>query len=203
MVIKYCLIILFILNYDSLAQNIQNNSITIKGRVVDYITEEPIIGAQIVLLNTFSGAASDLDGNYMISNLSPREYVLECNMILYATFRDTLNLTDHETLIYNIIMYDEEEAHARQAVIDIKNDSLKIYLGGWPLYAVPLDIKNVAAKKYGVQYIFDGGCDPTAFHWDKYNEIIINHLNKIHGKDWQELLKEEANELYEKYREKN
>ena len=44
------------------------------GKVIDADTKEPLIGANIILLNTNLGAATDIDGNYFILNITPGTY---------------------------------------------------------------------------------------------------------------------------------
>lgn len=41
----------------------------VKGNVVDKGTQLPLAGANIVLLKTPLGAASDFDGNFLIENI--------------------------------------------------------------------------------------------------------------------------------------
>ncbi len=57
----------------------------ITGRVVDAETGEPLIGCNLVLEGTYMGAATDLNGNYMILNAPPGEYRLRAQMIGYQT----------------------------------------------------------------------------------------------------------------------
>ena len=45
----------------------------ISGKVLDADTGEPLIGANIIILNTNLGAATDIDGNYFILNITPGE----------------------------------------------------------------------------------------------------------------------------------
>lgn len=48
----------------------------ITGNVTDAVTKEPLIGANIVILNTNLGAATDIDGNYYILNITDRKSVV-------------------------------------------------------------------------------------------------------------------------------
>ncbi len=57
---------------------------TLKGKVVDKSTGEPILGAIIAIENTKKGAATDFDGNYVIS-LEPGKYTLKITYISYQT----------------------------------------------------------------------------------------------------------------------
>ncbi|MCB9502221.1 MAG: TonB-dependent receptor [Deferribacteres bacterium] len=72
----------------------------ISGTIVDAETNEPLIGANIVIegiwqngemieSNQLQGAATDKDGFYYIINLSPNRYVLKAMMIGYESKRVT------------------------------------------------------------------------------------------------------------------
>jgi CarboxypepD_reg-like domain/TonB-dependent Receptor Plug Domain len=56
----------------------------ISGKVVDADTREPLIGANIILLNTNLGAATDIDGNYFILNVTPGTYDVKFSYVGYA-----------------------------------------------------------------------------------------------------------------------
>ncbi len=56
----------------------------ITGRITDSSTGEPLIGVNIFIPATGQGSATDLEGRYMILNVSPGEYELKCSMIGYA-----------------------------------------------------------------------------------------------------------------------
>ncbi|OGC01496.1 hypothetical protein A2V82_10205 [candidate division KSB1 bacterium RBG_16_48_16] len=55
----------------------------ITGRVIDRQTNEPLPGVNIVLEGTGWGAASDLEGNYLIMNVPPGGYTLNVTMLGY------------------------------------------------------------------------------------------------------------------------
>ncbi len=56
----------------------------IAGRATDARTKEPLIGVNIVIVGTSSGAATDVDGNYFILNISPGVYEIKASEIGYA-----------------------------------------------------------------------------------------------------------------------
>lgn len=58
---------------------------SINGVVVDEKTGEPIIGANVVIQGTTNGAATDLEGNFQISNLAAGNYTLQVSYITYKT----------------------------------------------------------------------------------------------------------------------
>lgn len=57
----------------------------ITGNVTDAVTKEPLIGANIVILNTNLGAATDIDGNYYILNITPGTYDVKVSYVGYAS----------------------------------------------------------------------------------------------------------------------
>ncbi|RKX27012.1 MAG: hypothetical protein DRP46_10295, partial [Candidatus Zixiibacteriota bacterium] len=57
----------------------------IKGRVIDKITGEPVLGASVMLVGTTQGAVTDADGKFMIQLVPPGEYVLKVTSISYTS----------------------------------------------------------------------------------------------------------------------
>ena len=57
----------------------------VKGKVVDKVTQLPLPGANIVLLKTPLGAASDLDGNFLIENIPVGRYDIKVTYVGYES----------------------------------------------------------------------------------------------------------------------
>ncbi|MCW8848439.1 MAG: TonB-dependent receptor [Melioribacteraceae bacterium] len=55
----------------------------LSGKIVDRDTNEPIIGANILINDTFFGAAADIDGYFYINNIPPGEYNVSITAIGY------------------------------------------------------------------------------------------------------------------------
>lgn len=55
----------------------------ISGNVVDQETKEPLIGANVVIVGTTFGAATGLDGSYVILNVAPGLYDVKASYIGY------------------------------------------------------------------------------------------------------------------------
>jgi len=53
----------------------------ISGKVIDKETNEPIIGANIVVLGTYYGAATDIEGYFFINNITPGKYSVKISAI--------------------------------------------------------------------------------------------------------------------------
>ncbi len=56
----------------------------ISGKVTDQQTGEPLIGANIIVMGTSLGAASDVNGEYLITNLSAGQYSVKASYIGYT-----------------------------------------------------------------------------------------------------------------------
>ena len=57
----------------------------LSGKVVDAETKEPMPFVNIILMGTNFGAASDLDGNYVILNIPPGKYNVKAQYIGYQS----------------------------------------------------------------------------------------------------------------------
>ena len=59
-------------------------SLSISGKVIDKNSQEPVIGASVLIEGTSNGTITDLDGNFMLSNV-PSKGNLVVSYIGYAT----------------------------------------------------------------------------------------------------------------------
>lgn len=57
---------------------------TLKGRVFDAETQEPLAGATVFIIGTYSGAYSDESGNFQISDVKPGDYSVRFTYLGYA-----------------------------------------------------------------------------------------------------------------------
>lgn len=57
----------------------------ITGKVTDKQTGEPLIGANVIVLNTDYGSATDINGEYTIYNIPPGNYDLRASFIGYQS----------------------------------------------------------------------------------------------------------------------
>jgi len=91
------LIVLFLI---SLGLSAQMGRIT--GSVMDAKTGEPLIGANIMIVGTSTGAVADLDGRFTIQNLKPGNYTLKCSFISYESgiVKDIVVKGDENTNIH-------------------------------------------------------------------------------------------------------
>ena len=79
MIQRLFLFLLFLSFAVAVAQNT-----TIKGRVVDKDTGEPLPGVNVIVPGTYKGAATDMGGEFVIKGLSPGDYDIKASMIGYT-----------------------------------------------------------------------------------------------------------------------
>lgn len=65
--------ILFLFSSEVLAQ-----SLSISGKVIDKNSQEPVIGASVLIEGTSNGTITDLDGNFMLSNVPSKGSLVVC-----------------------------------------------------------------------------------------------------------------------------
>ena len=58
----------------------------ISGAIYDASSKEPLIGCNVMILNTQIGTATDLDGRFFLMDIAPGEYSLIASMIGYSDY---------------------------------------------------------------------------------------------------------------------
>jgi len=61
----------------------------LKGKLVDADTKAPLVGANVVVLNSILGAATDMDGVFIIPDVPVGSYALQFIYIGYTTITRT------------------------------------------------------------------------------------------------------------------
>jgi len=101
----------------SLAQNG-----TIAGKVIDLKTKEAVIGANAVIEGTTVGAATDIDGNFIIPNVKPGTYSLILSSITYKTqtISDVVVVSGNKTTLE--ITLAEDVAELEEVIVTAKKE---------------------------------------------------------------------------------
>ena len=80
----------------------------ITGRITSMETEEPLPGVNVVVEEVSLGAATDVNGEYVILNVSPGSYTLRAEYIGYATYRvESLQINTDMTTRQDFILTQE------------------------------------------------------------------------------------------------
>jgi hypothetical protein len=83
------------------------SSATIRGRIVDQESHEPIPLANVIIRNTRYGAATDSAGIFEIQGLPPDLYAVEFRHVAYKTRIHVLSLEQHQTVTMDVEMEQE------------------------------------------------------------------------------------------------
>ncbi len=84
------MVVMFLLIFTGL--NAQNKTAIIDGIVMDSNTNEALSGANVWLNGTVLGSATNKNGEFLILNVPPGNYVLRASYIGYRDFSDTINV---------------------------------------------------------------------------------------------------------------
>ncbi|HEY6436460.1 MAG TPA: carboxypeptidase-like regulatory domain-containing protein, partial [Ignavibacteriaceae bacterium] len=67
----------------------QGQEVSVYGKVVDNLTQEPLIGANVIILGTNFGSATDASGEFSINNVPPNTYQIRASIIGYNSVTKT------------------------------------------------------------------------------------------------------------------
>src|SRR3990172_10672010 len=86
-------VVMLLLTTSVFAQNA-----TIRGRLTDVDSGQPLVSASVLIVGTTIGAASDADGNYVVSNIPPGAYNIRATYLAYTAQEQSINLGPDATL---------------------------------------------------------------------------------------------------------
>ncbi|MCE5180065.1 MAG: TonB-dependent receptor [Porphyromonadaceae bacterium] len=88
---------------------IQAQTGTIRGTITDAKTNEPLIGASVLIEGTTHGAAADLDGNYVIQNVPAGTHSLVVSYVAYESVaRNGVVLQNNQEIVVDIQMTSDD-----------------------------------------------------------------------------------------------
>ena len=78
----------------------------ITGRVIDPKWQAPLPGANVLLMDTKLGAATDRAGTYKISNITPGTYTIKVAFIGYTSIEHQVQVEENRTIIldFNLVV---------------------------------------------------------------------------------------------------
>jgi outer membrane receptor protein involved in Fe transport len=129
--------LLFILLFSFITKNISAEEITVKGKILDKTTKEPLIGANVQLKGTNYGAVTDIDGKFEIKADVTLPAKLEITYLGFATLE--IDVTENNQVI-NSSMQAEEIKVSDDVVISASRLSERIQTS-------PSSIQKLNAKQ--------------------------------------------------------
>ncbi len=148
------------------------------GRVIDTEFNDPLIGVNVIVTGTASGAATDLDGRFRIENLRAGQYAVRVSYIGFETklFTD-VQIRDGEETVLNVELGeavlstdDEVVIIGERPLVDVEESASTTRLSREQLEAAPLrDVQDAVASQVGIMqdptglYIRGGRANETGF----------------------------------------
>lgn len=94
--------ILFLLMFMTTVSSVVAQSGRITGKITESGSNDPLIGATVLIEGTSLGVAADLDGNYNLNNVRAGNYTLIFSYIGYETIRMSVTVVAGQTLTLNV-----------------------------------------------------------------------------------------------------
>lgn len=180
--------LIFLFQNNAYAQN----KGSISGKIKDKSNNEVLIGANVLVIGTNTGASTDIDGFYSIRNLNPGKYNLRFSFISYQNLvvenivvesgKETLinvELLPTSTELNEVVVTAEALKSTEGAVLNIQKNSLNIVDG----VSAELISKNnssdgtdILKRMTGVT-IADGKYAYVRGVGDRYNNTMLNGSN--------------------------
>ena len=143
----------------------------ITGTIKDAETNEVLIGANIIVDGTYSGAATDVDGTYYILNVKPGTYSLTVNMIGYKqvkmeNVRVSVNRTSTINAMLESTVIEGETVIVEVDAITTRKDQTSTIKNISTDQIAKLPVENIGAV-VGMQ----AGVVEGHFRGGRYNEV--------------------------------
>ncbi|MFQ5707615.1 MAG: TonB-dependent receptor domain-containing protein [bacterium] len=132
---------------------------TIQGRITDGDTGEGLPGVNVLVLGTYHGAATDLQGYYEITNMSPGVYNLKISFIGYTIVQKTgvkVNASEVTTvdiaLQPTILAFGQEvTVIGEKPLLDVEDTASRKRITSEDIgFAVVKDVKDIVSNQSGV-----------------------------------------------------
>lgn len=162
---------------------------SISGKVTDKSTNEVLIGANVMVLGTTTGASTDIDGNYVIKGLEAGNYTIKVSYISYQNLvvenvnvyngkTTTLNLSlqSSSTELDEVVITAEALKNTEANVLKIQKNSANI-VDGLSSELIKKNNSNdgtdVLKRMTGIT-ISDGKYAFVRGVGDRYNNTLLN-----------------------------
>ncbi|MEO0079784.1 MAG: TonB-dependent receptor [candidate division WOR-3 bacterium] len=150
---------------------------SIRGRVTDKATGEPLVGASVMVVGTELGAATDFNGQYQIINIPPGKYSVTASYVGYddMTVTDVLVIQDNATdlnfkLSKTVIKQKEVVVTASKPMVQRQAVSVERVIVSEDFKRLPVtDIREIVGLQAGVTQTRSGGW--THIRGGRYDDV--------------------------------
>ena len=140
----------------------------IAGKVIDADTGEELPGVNVMLKGTYYGAATDINGNFKISNISVGSYNVDVSLIGYKTFQFTgIKIETNKTTQLDVKL--------EETVLTLEQDV--VVIGDKPL----MDIEETQSKRSISKEEIDKLIVENVQNIvSQQSGVIVNNSNEVH-----------------------
>lgn len=93
---------------------------SLSGKVTDNLTKQPVVGAKIVVSNSYK-ALSDIDGNYFIKDIPYGDHKMVITMLSFDTTYITIKV-DQPTVSFDVILGGSQEIEEMKVIGNLAQD---------------------------------------------------------------------------------
>jgi hypothetical protein len=94
---------------------------TLKGVVKDKNTQEPLVGATVLIKNSKLGASAGLDGSFIFKQLAPGNYEITVQYVGYEPLTKTVAIKASNSTTQVEFALEEKANYLQEAVVSAKN----------------------------------------------------------------------------------
>lgn len=160
----------------------------LQGKVVDFSTNEPLVGVIISIPKINKTAVSGADGSYKISNICEGGYEIIGKIIGYSTFQTTVELT-HE--LHQDLALKEDEIHLEEVMIKVEKNEFfqhqtKALNNADLVSSSGENLGNLLTKITGVQVLQTGNsiAKPMIHGLHSSRLVILTNDIRLESQQW-------------------
>lgn len=136
----------------------------LKGVIKDKETKETLIGATVMIVGTYNGSSTNIDGAYEIANIKPGDYSVKVSFIGYTDqIYNGIKIEDGKTTTLNASIkprshtMDEVVVVGEKNLVDLESASSEVKVTQEAIKEMNVrDVKEVVAMQAGVNKTQDG-----------------------------------------------
>ena len=170
-------IILLLIIFPFMLVNVYGINSKITGKVTDVETGEPLVGVNVIIVGTTMGAATDIEGDFLILNVPSGNYTVKASMIGFTTVTQTdVLVSTGRSIIVNfdlsLALIEGEEVVVVAERDYIKHDvsSSEVSATAEEIVSLPMatSVQDFLKVQAGIEddLVRGGGIDQTGFVLD-------------------------------------
>lgn len=159
-------VILLVLNVSRIVAQTEatkaNGRIT--GVIIDAKTKESLVGVTVIIVGTYKGAVTDLEGKYAIEDIKIGDYTIKINYLGYAErIYNGIRIKNGETITLNIALtevsqtLDAVEVIGEKNLVNLESGKSEVKITAEDIKEMNTkDVKEIVAMQNGVSQNPDG-----------------------------------------------